>query len=160
MNFDMTASTGELLSSAYTDDLKISNDFASPNCYGQNLPIQSYWAFCYDDFNRPNEYKTLTKKGNVIHTRAMPRSVVKVAYRTDKEHETDITRLDTGYFDFNDLDFQDFTFNTFEETDVVFKKKVKKFKRLQIVLYSDEAAKPFGIYSLTMAAKVGNYYKK
>ena len=58
------------------------------------------------------------------------------------------------------MDFEDFTFNTFAETDIVFKKKVKKFKRLQIVLYSDEIAKPFGIYSLTKAATIGNYYKK
>ncbi len=150
MNFDMTASTGELLSSAYVDDAGASTE----------LPITAYWAFCYDDFNRPNEYKTLTKMGNVIHARAMPRSVVKVAYRTDSEPETLIGKINTGYFDFADIDFEDFTFNTFEQTDIVFKKRVKKFKRLQIVLYSDEATKPFGIYSLTMAAKIGNYYKK
>ncbi len=150
MNFDMTASTGELQSSAYIDDFGAEEE----------VPIGAYWAFCYDDFNKPNEYKTLTKKGNVIHSRAMPHSVVKVAYRTDREHETAIGRINTGYFDFSDVDFEDFTFNTFEETDIVFKKKVKKFKRLQIALYSDEKAKPFGIYSLTMAAKIGNYYKK
>ena len=150
MNFDMVGSTGELLSTAFTDD------------YGASVevPITAYWAFCYDDFNKPNEYKTLVKKGNVIHSRAMPHSVVKVAYRTDKNHETDIARINTGFLDFSDVDFEDFTFNTFEETDIVFKKKVKKFKRLQIVLYSNEVAKPFGIYSLTLAAKIGNYYKK
>ena len=161
MNFDLTASTGELLSSAYIDDAKLSDtDLNDPTYDGTDTPITAYWAFCYDDFNRPNEYKTLIKNGNVIHSRAMPRSVVKVAYRTDKESETLIGKINTGYFDFSDIDFEDFTFNTFEETDIVFKKKIKKFKRLQIVLYSDEMAKPFGIYSLTMAAKIGNYYKK
>jgi hypothetical protein len=150
MNFDKTTSTGELISSAYIDDEGAAAE----------IPITSYWAFCYDDFNRPNEYKTLTKKGNVIHSRALTRSVIKVAYRTDKDSETLISRINTGFFDFEDIDFEDFTFNTFDETDIVFKKKVKKFKRLQIVLYSDELAKPFGIYSVTMAAKIGNYYKK
>ncbi|HNX15615.1 MAG TPA: hypothetical protein PKH29_12275, partial [Oscillospiraceae bacterium] len=159
MNFDLTASTGELLSSAYIDDAK-ATAITDPAHSGTDTAITAYWAFCYDDFNKPNEYKTLTKRGNVIHSRAMPHSVVKVAYRTDKEHETSISRINTGYFDLSDMDFEDFTFNTFAETDIVFKKKVKKFKRLQIVLYSDEIAKPFGIYSLTMAATIGNYYKK
>lgn len=146
LNNDMLRADGseELMSAAFIDD--------------GGRAIKSLWAFCFDDFGRPNQYKTLLKKGNVIHARAFSHSSVKIGYRTDREHETLIGKINSGYFDFNDIDFEDFTFNTFDETDLVFKRKVKKFKRLQVIVYCDEPKKSFGIYSLVLAARVGGHY--
>lgn len=138
--------SGELSPSAYADD--------------ETRAITSRWEFCFDDFGRPNKYKTLLKKGNVIHARAFPHSTVKVSYRTDSEHTAQITSVNAGYFDFAETYFDDFTFNTFEETDLVFKKKIRRFKRLQIILSCSEAGRCMGIYSMVLTARLGGSYRK
>jgi hypothetical protein len=62
---------------------------------------------------------------------------------------------------FDDIDFERFTFNTnTNPQDVYLKKKIKKYKRLQIIVRNNEKGEGFGIFQITKTYRVGNYAKK
>ena len=58
------------------------------------------------------------------------------------------------------IDFDRFTFNSDDTAqDAFFKKKVKKYKRLRIVVKNDAIYEPFGILGITKTYSVGNFSK-
>ena len=63
-------------------------------------------------------------------------------------------------FNFSLIDFSRFTFNSVDTAqDDHFKKKVKKYVRLQFVLENNGLHEPFGILGLTKTYTIGNYSK-
>ena len=79
--------------------------------------------------------------------------------KTDKTTEKHITRYNASGFNFNNIDFADFSFTTDEKSFMKYKIKEKKWTQLQLCFYSDEVNKPFGIFSATIEAFVGGYVK-
>ena len=64
-------------------------------------------------------------------------------------------------FTFEDIDFERFSFNTNESPqDIYLKKKVKKYKRLQLIIVNDGLNEGFGILQIAKTYKVGNYARK
>ena len=59
------------------------------------------------------------------------------------------------YFDFIEVDFS----SNLVSADIFTKKKVKKYKRLQIVLDNDKP-EPFGLVGVTKTFTFGNYAKR
>ena len=64
-------------------------------------------------------------------------------------------------FTWDDLDFERFSFNTNDSPqDIYLKKKVKKYKRLQLIALNDGLNEGFGILQIAKTFTVGNYAKK
>ena len=63
-------------------------------------------------------------------------------------------------FDFGDIDFSRFTFNTLDTPQVVaLNKKIKKFIVIQLILENDEIGEGFGVYGIQVQYAIGNYVK-
>ena len=74
------------------------------------------------------------------------------------------TIVDTAYmgiFDWANLSFIDFPFGSSTIVRDKFpRKKVKKYKRLQIILRGEEIFEPLGIIGITKTYTIGNFAKK
>ncbi len=123
--------------------------------------ILSYWTTPMDNFGFDNQLKTTNKRGGIAKIKTIPNGRIKIARRTDKSADYKYTteKSATG-FDFNNIDFSNFSFVTTNKSYLVFKIKEKKIIEMSIKFYSDEKNKPFGIYSTTIEAFAGGYVKK
>ena len=64
-------------------------------------------------------------------------------------------------FNWEDIDFSRFTFNANDgPQEIPFNRKVKNYKRLQIIVKNDGLNEGFGIYGIVKHYVVGNYAKK
>ena len=64
-------------------------------------------------------------------------------------------------FSWEDLDFDDFTFETYDgPKDIMLHTKVKKYKRLQLVVVNEAERQGFGVYAITKHYVCGNFAKK
>lgn len=105
------------------------------------------------DFMR---YKTMMKKGSGVMLKPFSRSSVKVCVRTDRNYEQMIRSKDfvsqtLDIFDWDDIDFERFSFDTDDAPRVVpFKKKIKKWKWIQIICRSEALNEGFGIYGIIL----------
>lgn len=143
-NNDLLDEDGNLLVTAYNDDGK---------------PIPWCWCTKMDDFGNLGMYKNLTKRGCVIQFRTAIHSSCDIYLRTEKDwgvlkrHET----LDR--FDFRQIDFSRFTFNTLPQNVRSLKTKLKKFQQLQVILKGDALDEPFGVLEIVLRATAGNPVK-
>ena len=71
-----------------------------------------------------------------------------------------IKEASTNGFDFTTLDFENFSFETGENSYVVFRIKEKKIIDISIRVFSDELDKPFGLINLVLEAFLGGYVKR
>ena len=121
--------------------------------------IYSEWCTPSDDFGSYNHLKTTNKRGGVANLKTLQNSACKLKEKTDKTTEKYITRYNASGFNFNNIDFADFSFTTDEKSFMKYKIKEKKWTQLQLCFYSDEVNRPFGIFSATIEAFVGGYVK-
>ena len=118
------------------------------------------WSSTFDDDNCPQKLKTLSKKGSMITLVPHYKSTVTVTLIKDGDVIENLGDFETDIFTFERIDFTRFVFKSNAVTSDVFtKKKIKKYKRLQIVLES-KTAEPFGITNVIKTYTIGNYAKK
>ena len=123
--------------------------------------INSYWTTIMDNFGYPNHYKTTNKRGGIAKLRTMQNGRVKIAMKTDKIPDYKyVTEKSLQGFDFNKINFENFSFNTTNEVFLIYKIKQKKIKEISLKIYSDEKDKPFGVFQMILEAFVGGYTKK
>ena len=124
--------------------------------------ISAVWATKNDDDGASWLYKSMQKKGCSVTIKPFYRSSVDVYVVKDGNGEQFVRRGTMDIFPgFDDVDFERFTFNTNSTPqDIYLKKKVKKYKRLQIVVRNEEKGEGFGIFQITKTYSVGNYAKK
>lgn len=149
--------TGELISTAYQDDCLIYDGTTWK--VGEKI-IYSCWCTAVDDFGYRNRFKRCNKRGGIADLKAFSHSATKLSIKTDTGFYADNSRHNSGYFDFSDIDFEDFTFNTSDKNEYFFKAKNKKWARISLKFYSDELRKPFGIFGVIMEAFVQGYAKE
>ena len=126
-----------------------------------NEAIYSYWTTPMDNFGETNKLKTTNKRGGVVKVKTIPNGRIKIARRTNLSEEYKLTtEKSLSGFNFNNIDFGNFSFTTTNQSNVVFKAKEKKIAEVSIKVYSDEKDKPFGVYSITLEAFVGSYIKR
>lgn len=125
------------------------------------VAIESYWITPMDNFGYPNHYKTTNKRGGIAKLRTMQNGTVKMAIKTDKmpTYRFMIEKSISG-FDFNNIDFSNFSFITTEGNYLIYKIKQKKIKEISLKIYSDKLNKPFGVFQMTLEAFIGGYTKK
>lgn len=143
-NDDMKNSRGEIKSTAYSDD---------------GEPIIAEWATNLSDDGDFMRLKTMKKKGSGVMLKTYNRSGVKVCIRTDKDFEREILEKSAGIFNFEDLDFNDFTFNTSEYSVVPFNAKFKKYKAIQVICRNDKVNQAFGVLGIIRRYVIGNFAK-
>lgn len=122
--------------------------------------IVARWATKYDTFGTFTRRKTLVKKGSGVMIKPYSRSSIKIYVATDKQHQRLIRTGTMDIFDFGDIDFDRFTFNTLDTPQVKpFNTKVKKFISLQLIFENDVVNEGFGVYGAEVQYTVGNYVK-
>lgn len=129
-NNDMVSSRGEIPSRAYSDD---------------GAAIVATWATPLSDDGDFMRLKTMVKTGSGVFLKTYNRSGVSVSIRTDSGAEREIKERSAGIFNFEDIDFSDFTFNTSPYTVVPFNTRIKKYKAIQVICRNDKVNQAFGI---------------
>ncbi len=129
-NNDMVSSRGEISSRAYSDN---------------GEAICARWATPLSDDGDFMRFKTMVKSGSGVFLKSYNRSGVSVCIRTDSGAEQEIKERSAGIFNFEDIDFSDFTFNTSPYTVVPFNKRIKKYKAIQVICRNDKVNQAFGI---------------
>ena len=144
-NFDKRDTSGEIAPKWYSFD---------------NRAILCGCATKMDNCGIPHLTKTTIKKSTVIKTKALKDSAAKVKVRTNKKVYSQIARINSGIFSFEDMDFTDFTFNTEGQTLFAVREKEKKWVEKQYYIYSDEMQKPFALYYISFRYKIAGRYKE
>lgn len=142
---------------------KFNHDIEGMSKYNDNgEAITAIWTTKLDDDDMPEMTKTMQKKGCVITTKPFTRSYVDIAIRTsDMSSNKSIKQQYLGVLDFNDIDFNFFTFISNDNArTVVMKTKVKKYKALQFILKNDKLNQGFGIFNIVKNYVAVNYIKE
>ncbi len=126
-----------------------------------NQPVVCYWSTKNDDDGASYLYKTMQKKGCTVTIKPFSRSSAKISVIVDGNPEQQLRFHTMDIFDWEDIDFDRFTFNTnWNPQDVFIKKKIKKYKRLQLIIKNDGLSEGFGIFQIVKTYTVGSYAKK
>lgn len=149
----------------YKDDLYFADDkgniyvFDGTNDNGET--IVSYWTTPKDVFGQMNHLKRTNKRGAMLKVKNIPNSKIKVAVKTNKTNEYELIKeASSNGFDFENIDFKNFSFETGENSYIVFKCKEKKFIDLSMKIFSDELDKPFGLIGISLETFLGGYVKR
>jgi len=139
----------------FNSDLNIGSQYND-----DGAAIVARWSTKAEDFGHITRKKTLTKKGCGVMIKPYARSSVKVYVATDWFQKTLVQSGNMDLFDFGDIDFSRFTFNTLDTPQVVaLNSKVKKFIVIQLILENDEINEGFGVYGIQVQYAIGNYVK-
>lgn len=143
-NNDLSDERGGLSMKAYSDD---------------GAAICARWSTPLSDDGDFMSLKTMVKKGSGVFLKAYNRSGVEVYVKTDSGFEKELVSRSAGIFNFEDIDFADFTFNTSPYAVVPFNSKVKNYKAIQIILKNEKPDQAFGIGGITRKYFYGKIYK-
>ena len=143
---------------------KFNTDIENMSRYSDDgAAISAVWATKYDDDGTPAILKTLLKRGCCVTIKPYARSSAEVYIRADRTggHEKKVAGKPMDILDFSDIDFERITFNTDESPQEIFlNRKVKNYKRLQIIVRNQEPNEGFGIFQITKHYVTGNYAKR
>lgn len=118
------------------------------------------WCSLYDDDGSPQKLKTLMKKGSMVTLVPHYRSGCEITLAKDGDVFEYLGSFDSDLQSFEYIDFNRFTFSSNAVAfDNFTKKKVKKYKRLQIQIENNKA-EPFGLTQITKTYTFGNYAKR
>ena len=141
----------------------------SDYCYRDDVdtPIFAEWSTPLDNDGATQLYKTLQKKGTVATLRPYPHTSADLYINVDDVKEIHVGKRYCDVLDFQDIwfswngDISRFTFVSNDAPiDCFFKKKVKKYKRLQFIVRNNELDEPFMVESIFKTYTVKGYSKK
>ena len=122
--------------------------------------VQARWCSVFDDDGSPQKLKTLMKKGSMITLVPHFKSGCEITLVKDGDVFEYLGTFDSSLQTFEYIDFNSFTFNANAVAfDEFTKKKIKKYKRLQIQVENNNP-EPLGITQITKTYTVGNYAKR
>lgn len=140
---------------------KRENGVIPPERYSfDDRTIYSGCALKMDNCDIPHMTKTTVKKSTVIKVKSFLRTSAKVRVRTNKNPYTEIARISATRFDWEHLDFSDFSFVVEEDSLFSIREKEKKWVEKQYYIYSDEYRKPFALYYAAYKYFVAGKFKK
>ena len=124
--------------------------------------IVAIWSTIADDDGYAQRLKTMLKKGCAVTLKPYTRSGVSILARTEKDaSEKEIRQATLDIFDWDDIDFSRFSFDSNDAPrDIMLKKKIKKYKRLQFVVKNTAKNEGFGIYQISKNYTVQGLAKK
>ena len=105
-------------------------------------------------------YKKMKKKGTGLLVKPYKRSTFDISFLYDDYESVFVKSVYADIFDFNDIDFDRFTYETSENPRVIpFLKKSKKYKSIQIIIRSNND-EPFGFMSIIKRYTFNNFVKR
>lgn len=130
-------------------------------------PVSAYWASTFDDDNSPQILKTLKKKGTMVILVPQAHTGCYVTLIKNGDEFQQLGYQNTAIFSFADVNFGEsedgdpqFIFSSNAVAyDRFTKKKIKKYKRLQMIVGNDRA-EPFALIKVVKTYDVGNYAKR
>lgn len=124
-------------------------------------PVNMVISTKLDDDGDFMSLKKVLKKGSGMLVKPYRRSTYSVGYIYDNLEELTVREnAHADIFDFNDIDFEDFSFVASGDYVILpFLKKSKKYKALQIVVKS-ENNEPFSILGIIKRYTINNYVKR
>ena len=123
-------------------------------------PVRARWCSVFDDDDAPQKLKTYMKKGSMITIVPHYKSGCEITLVKDGDVRQYLGSFDADLQTFERIDFRRFTFSANAVAfDKFTKKKIKKYKRLQIIVENNKA-EPFGITQITKTYTFGNYAKR
>lgn len=147
----------------YNNDLYFGTDTGNIYKFGghndNGIAINSYWTTPYDQMKYPQFRKTTNKRGNIAKVKNIQNGKLKIWVKTDRKDWKLLKEISINGFDFNGLDFDNFSFGTGDNLYVVFRVKMKKIKHITFKFSCDELDKGFGLYQLNTSAYLGSFVK-
>ena len=123
-------------------------------------PVRARWCSVFDDDGAPQKLKTLMKKGSMVTLVPHYKSGCEITLVKDGDVFQYLGEFESGLQTFENISFIQFTFNANAVAmDFFTKKKIKKYKRLQIQIENNKA-EPFGLTQITKTYTIGNYAKR
>ena len=123
--------------------------------------IEAIWSTKSDDDGDPMILKTMLKKGNAVTIKPFSRSSAKILFRTDRDPVAWLAEGVMDIFDWEDIDFSRFAFYSNDAPqEVPFRRKVKNYKRLQIIVMNDQVNEGFGVFGIVKHFVTGNFAKR
>lgn len=130
-------------------------------------PVSARWASVFDDDNCPQILKTLKKKGSMVVLTPYSHTGCYVTLVKNGDEFQPLGYQNTAIFSFADVSFSSdddgnglFVFNSNAVAyDRFTKKKIKKYKRLQIIVGNDRP-EPFELTKVVKTYDTGNYAKR
>lgn len=147
-----------------TDDGKIcrfSDDRETMDRYSDDgEAIVAEWRSKATDHGDFMRLKTLVKKGCGMMAKPYVRSSVEVIIRTDQDWGKTARVENMSAFDFNDVDYDKFSFVTNDSPQMIpFNSKTKKYSTIQIIVRNTEKDEGFGVFGVILRYTAGNYVK-
>ena len=125
-------------------------------------PIDAIWSTISDDDGHPQRLKTMIKKGCAVTIKPYSRSGAQIFTKTNNDLYGEMIRegiMDT--YDWETIDLSDFPFDSNESPqDIMLRKKIKKYKRLQFVVRNNAVNEGFGVLQITKSYMVHGLAKK
>jgi hypothetical protein len=123
------------------------------------LPIECWWTTPLMELDIWGRLKNVT--GVWIAGQPYSKSSGKIYYATDKEHERLVREYTVDIFDWNDVDFDRWTFNTLDRPMVVAAgRKAKKVKLFQVKVKNEAVDEPFGLLAMQVDYRVGGRIRR
>ncbi|MBR5485991.1 MAG: hypothetical protein IKV41_05720 [Oscillospiraceae bacterium] len=141
---------------------RFNTDIADRTKYNDNgEPITAWWSTKADDDGDFMQYKTMVKRGGGVMLKPYIRSGVHILLRSDSDADSrEIGYSPVDIFDWEDIDFSRFTFDSNDAPRVIpFNKKKKKYLTLQITVKNDALNEGFGVYGIIKRYVTGGYRK-
>ncbi len=122
--------------------------------------VHATWCSKFDGDKEPQILKTLSKKGTMISIAPYSKTGVELTLIKDGDETEYVGKYTASTFSWELIDFSAFTFNANTMVyDRFPRKKIKKYKRLQIKLENKDI-EPFGIIEVVKSFTYGNYAKR
>ncbi|MEG1657188.1 MAG: hypothetical protein RR292_06915 [Christensenellaceae bacterium] len=119
--------------------------------------IGDYVDTSFSWFQASNRYKKLINYWNDLYLTSRAQSCAQVVFRTENTFISDskVLEFNSGYFDFNNIDFDSLTFNTLDNVSFALKKlKAKLFRKLQVRVRSAAIFRPIAFQSMVFEAEI------
>lgn len=141
-------------------DIRNHNSEETGDLHWTGTPVCAKWSSVFDDDGIPQRLKTLQKKGTMITVVPYYHSSGEVTLIKDGNGIQRLGTFDANMQTFANIDFSNFSFNGNDvAVDGFTKKKIKKYKRLQIVV-ENNLPEPFGLTKIVKTYTIGNYAKR
>lgn len=123
-------------------------------------PVKAMWCSAFDDDGYPSKLKTLQKKGSFVTLVPHYKTGCELTLVKNGDERQYVGEFTADMMSFERIDFSRFAFNSNTATaDFFMKKKIKKYKRLQIILENNKA-EPFGITNVVKSYTIGDLAKR
>lgn len=142
-NTDMVTSDNEPRMMAFCDYPVVGSE--------DGVAITARWTTKIDELGNFFRLKMIERRGSGLLLKSYVRSGVKLSYRiVDKDKHT-VKTFEFDRFNFEEVAFDDFAFNTQDSRVCPMRKKIRRFPAIQFIIENDAPHEAFGVVGLTLA---------